>query len=447
MVKFERDLFYMGRNVLALVCAMLFPLCSQGEVTLSGYVGGRLVTEVKTFADQSQAVSYLLGSGFAASHMVEQGSWGDIARYAVPYASVRFAGQYQRTGYSVFGCDNDDVPASSAEEAIHDHFCRGSSKCNIHIGAWTPSFVSGRTVRKYAHYNVNGYSEIVCQVKHYNCPPIPAPGLDSFFNLSFEYGVISTSGECGIPPGMKLSAKIVPVDGGTSDIALNGGSCSLGGDPVDLITGQVNEHVVDSVINLPGFNNVVIERYYSNKGGWQFSYTDHLGKGKVSGERVLYLSNGLVFGFKDGRAVNGFKGSVENGRYVMSDGTKLGFNGSTGRLTQVDDRTGNALGIGYDANGNINSLEDSLGHSITISSHDGKFDSVTDPMGNTINYQYDNTGNLTEVDYPTGAKVYYQYTDSAHPTYLTAILDTNHKVVSSWTYNSDGQAISNTVVQ
>ena len=58
--------------------------------------------------------------------------------------------------------------------------------------------------------------------------------------------------------------------------------------------------------------------------------------------------------------------------------------------------------------------------------------------------RHNKIGNLIQVTWPSGKTIYYQYGDIAYPHLLTAVLDGNKKVVSSWTYDSEGRAITNT---
>jgi RHS repeat-associated protein len=106
--------------------------------------------------------------------------------------------------------------------------------------------------------------------------------------------------------------------------------------------------------------------------------------------------------------------------------------------TAVTDPNGHASHIGYDANGNPISTEDSLGNR-TESSYDSLNDltEYTDANGVTTRYDYDEAGNLLGSSTPLEGSepleertTEYAHADEAHPGDITAITDPNGKTTS-----------------
>jgi RHS repeat-associated protein len=112
-------------------------------------------------------------------------------------------------------------------------------------------------------------------------------------------------------------------------------------------------------------------------------------------------------------------------------------------VTAVTDPNGNVTRRSYGPNGELTSVIDPLGR--TISATYNRLEeplTITDPVGTTIKYAYDSDGNLTSVSRPlteTGSTqtTELHYGDSAHPGDVTALTD---PVGKTWrlTYGENG---------
>ncbi|UGA36411.1 hypothetical protein JOS77_18680 [Chromobacterium haemolyticum] len=87
------------------------------------------------------------------------------------------------------------------------------------------------------------------------------------------------------------------------------------------------------------------------------------------------------------------------------------------------DSWGNMLALAYDA--------------------DMRVASLADPAGNITKYTYDGNGNLATVSYPDGKSIQYLYENSTYTHLLTGLIDENGERYASWSYDSQGRAISN----
>jgi uncharacterized protein RhaS with RHS repeats len=59
-----------------------------------------------------------------------------------------------------------------------------------------------------------------------------------------------------------------------------------------------------------------------------------------------------------------------------------------------------------------------------------------------VQYGYDAQGRLSTVTYADGSSQTYLYEDTNHPNALTGVMDENGTRFSSWSYDTQGRAIS-----
>ena len=446
--------------------------------------------EQKYFSTLADATTYLHSYGYLSSFLTPTKTDNGLTLYTLPKDSMDFNGKAVITTYSQ-GESPDPTDPTSAEDELKSTFCAPNSGFTCYSikqeTAWQLSrifipsfenppdqswinFTSTYSVVAGPSNEPQPKPQEVTMYKHqeWDCRP-PKPDLLKTQDGG-ELVPIYTSkspGVCTLYTEANISGVVVTYKNfiGTAYVKYVGTpSCSHAGDPVDLTNGNVYLHTTDLVVRGPF--PIRIQRFYNSKSGWTFSYTSHVlnmvgdGTSDQNGP-YIYLSTeqGNTFQFDgQGDATDGAQGTLENQTwadfYTAPDSTKYEYDapqqdwqfGDVGKLTEITNPQGLTQSVAYQ-DGEIDSVSDTFGHKVVITSHDGKFDSVTDPNGNTIHYTYDQNGNLTQVTWPSGKTVYYQYGDSAHPNLLTAVLDSNKKVVSSWTYDSDGRAITNTQEQ
>ena len=101
-------------------------------------------------------------------------------------------------------------------------------------------------------------------------------------------------------------------------------------------------------------------------------------------------------------------------------------------------------GMTFTANGQLLlTATDNYGRSIKFA-YDGqnRLTAVTTPDALQMNYSYDSQGRLAQVTYPDKFTRKYVYENAAVPLLLTGIIDENGNRFASWTYDSQGRAIS-----
>ncbi|MHB1241665.1 MAG: hypothetical protein ACYC18_14375, partial [Gammaproteobacteria bacterium] len=131
-----------------------------------------------------------------------------------------------------------------------------------------------------------------------------------------------------------------------------------------------------------------------------------------------------------------------------SDGIDEGYD-STGKLIWLQPYGGLRQTLAYDAAGRLQTVTDFQGRQLTFAYNtQGTVASVTDAAGNVYSYQYDTNYNLTGVSKPPqvtgGAPVtrQYVYEDASFPDALTGIIDEDGNRFATWSYDSEGRAVS-----
>lgn len=223
------------------------------------------------------------------------------------------------------------------------------------------------------------------------------------------------------------------------------------GDPIDLLTGYLDEHFVD--YETAGPFPLKFERYYSNNGlprftvfdyttlgagGWRSNFDATLFNPYVTANPPLSYPHALYFALPDGRQLL-FVDSTGNGNYVpglisggasVTGGKGVGdtvsfnatslqitltttegvnyvfslvFNGSDRYLTAINFKGGYSQSLTYDPTTHILS-------------------SVTDNLGRSIGLQYDNVGHLVAVTAGGANVATYSYVPNAQANAVLAPL-------------------------
>ena len=252
------------------------------------------------------------------------------------------------------------------------------------------------------------------------------------------------------------------------------------GNPISLFTG--NKREVETDLSLPGaalafrrFYNSANEAWRSGVGqGWSHTYAVTL-FATPDGARELLQSDGRRLHFapagtdEEGRTIfrtgSAFEGTIvataENAhRWELPDGRHLSFNGSylieidwpdqrnltlyyrQQRLVSVTDETGRVLRLAWWPG--VSGADRALGgyKAQAFGPASGQLASLTLPDGELIEYRYDQRSNLTRTAYPDGTHREYHYEDETYPSHLTGLTDRTGVRFASWTYDSEGRAIS-----
>jgi RHS repeat-associated protein len=129
-------------------------------------------------------------------------------------------------------------------------------------------------------------------------------------------------------------------------------------------------------------------------------------------------------------------------KYVLPNATIENYN-ADGRLLTIS-RFGHVHTLTYNGLGQITSVSDDFGRSLQFTYFPDcrLLHTMTDPAGNVYTYDYDSIGNITTVTYPNTKTRVYQYGTSGHRYRLLSITDEKGNQVATWTYDSNGRAIS-----
>lgn len=175
----------------------------------------------------------------------------------------------------------------------------------------------------------------------------------------------------------------------------------------------------EEVLTGPDFSNSL--RYWRGDGSvWTFTY----GNGTYTLLSPLDEHATLVFDTNANQFV-----------MTMADGTRRIFN-QPGYLVALVDRNGNTTSLSRDPNTNrLNSVTDAAGQTITFTYNSGgQVSNVSDAVGTIATYGYNTPGGtLAQVTYADSSTLNFVY-NSAQPTMIDAVNDTNGKVLEAHTY-------------
>ncbi|MGH1375980.1 MAG: RHS repeat-associated core domain-containing protein [Alphaproteobacteria bacterium] len=127
--------------------------------------------------------------------------------------------------------------------------------------------------------------------------------------------------------------------------------------------------------------------------------------------------------------------------YTTNADTKEHYD-SSGKLTRIEYRGGEAVDLSYDGSDRLSSVTDEEGDSLTFSYNGSDLvSSVVTPVGTFI-YGYDGNDNLTSVTKPDSEVRTYHYEDSNHVNALTGITDEKGVRYATYAYDTVGRAVS-----
>ena len=118
----------------------------------------------------------------------------------------------------------------------------------------------------------------------------------------------------------------------------------------------------------------------------------------------------------------------------------FGWDAQFGHLAQVSDQRGNAIGYGYDSQGNLNTITyaDSSSESYSYNV-DGYLQAAVSRSGESVSYTFNGVGHLTEKSYADGSKATFAY--DAHGNLISAVDADSH---TTFEYDSADRLIKTT---
>jgi YD repeat-containing protein len=105
-----------------------------------------------------------------------------------------------------------------------------------------------------------------------------------------------------------------------------------------------------------------------------------------------------------------------------------------GYLTRIIDRNGNTTSLTYDGFNRLTTVTDPASRHLYFSYAGSLVVGVSSDAGVSLSYAYDNLGRLTTVTKPDLTTVSFQYDSNSR---ISAVLDTNGKVLESHTYDGE----------
>ncbi|MDA8212789.1 MAG: DNRLRE domain-containing protein [Clostridia bacterium] len=180
-----------------------------------------------------------------------------------------------------------------------------------------------------------------------------------------------------------------------------------------------------SIVEKPG-----VKAIYTDRDGTAHVFTWDGVASKYVAPAGTYLD--LV---KTGTTVVNYTITYKNGTKLTFDSTPDNNTGvQRGKLLSIQDRHGNTVSYGYDANGKLTSITDPTGRVTNLAYYpSGRISSITDFAGRATSYGYDVSGNLIQVTDPLNQITYLTY-NASHQ--LTRIQDPNGRL-TDFTYTAE----------
>ncbi len=229
-----------------------------------------------------------------------------------------------------------------------------------------------------------------------------------------------------------------PIGGAIKNTEVPGGFCAAcaaatqgeTSKPVDTGTGDFWHNFTD--LSIPGrgiplaFSHTYNEVDAATSGplgyGWTFPYNTSLSINQTTGAVTVNEETGAQEAFTpSGSAYTApprvIATLVKNadGTYTLTVRSRTSYTfSSIGALVSEKDLNGYITSLAYNGSGQLATVTDPAGRSLTLSYSGGHLASVSDPLGRQVTFQYnDGNGNLTDVYDVNGGLTHFSY-DSSH---------------------------------
>lgn len=148
-----------------------------------------------------------------------------------------------------------------------------------------------------------------------------------------------------------------------------------------------------------------------------------------------------------GNVTTSLKTGASSWTIEFQNGEKRIFDSTTGNLTAIIDRNGNTTQLSYDASARLVKVTDPAGRYLNFvygGSSSYLVTSVTSNVGLSLAYTYDSQGRLIQVTKPDQTTVSFDYDSQS---FITAVRDSEGKILESHTYDSQGRGLSSSRAQ
>jgi YD repeat-containing protein len=127
---------------------------------------------------------------------------------------------------------------------------------------------------------------------------------------------------------------------------------------------------------------------------------------------------------------------------TFQNGEQRRFDSTSGILTTIIDRNGNTTTLTYDSANRLATITDGASRHLTFtygspSSH--LVTGVSSDVGISLSYTYDGQGRLSQVTNPDQSTLSFTYNSQS---LITAVTDSNGKILESHTYDSSGRGLT-----
>jgi len=243
--------------------------------------------------------------------------------------------------------------------------------------------------------------------------------------------------------------------------------CPNCGSPIELTTG--NTYIIQNDFAIPGLGGGLAltrtwnSRWREYKAGifglsWRSTYEESVYMADDGYEKYARADGSIwAFGAGDGGLVPAAPAdevaflTLNNGILTLAfkDGSKRTFNDSTGLLASIVDRNGNTTSVAYDSNNRLSTVTDAANRTITFNYPDASSQYVSSVVSAAGTFTYTYSGPfLTKVTRPDNTFMTFEYGDDAPlfglPPLITAVKDTDGKLIEGHHYDALGRGISST---
>jgi YD repeat-containing protein len=131
-----------------------------------------------------------------------------------------------------------------------------------------------------------------------------------------------------------------------------------------------------------------------------------------------------------------------NWTLTFQSGEQRSFDKTSGLLTAIKDRNGNATQLTYDGLNRLTTATDAAGRHLYLTylnSSSSLVSSVSSDVGISLSYTYDGQGRLITVTKPDNTTVSFEYDANS---FISAVKDSEGKILESHTYDSLGRGLT-----
>jgi len=138
------------------------------------------------------------------------------------------------------------------------------------------------------------------------------------------------------------------------------------------------------------------------------------------------------------------------GFHLTKSSGEIEYYDSNGTLLKLTDTNGFETVYNYNSDGQLEKITNQYGHFIELFYTNNFITEVLDSFGSIFRYEYDDTGNLVSVVFPDttpdndtdNPQKTYHYENLNFPNHLTGITDQNSDRISTYSYDTEGKAIT-----